>query len=277
MKKIIFALFLICFITHVSYAQKKEKIKGSRNVVVKQNDLPNFSAIDIGEEFEVALVKGEAPKIEIEADDNLHNVIDYNVNDGTLYLTTSHKIISSKTFKVRLTFTSELNTIIAKEKAEISSLVDLEFDDDITITAKEQARVYITLRGKAVKIVTLKKAKTEFNITANNAVIEMSDSSDMKALINSNSLVFDLYQKANAKIEGDIDDLKVRADNATNFNGQKLTAINAELIAEGSSDCLIEVKKELTLEASGNTEVQVFNNPKINLKKFTDSASLYKK
>ena len=276
MKKIIFSLFLICCITQVAYAQKKEKIKGSRNVVVKQHDLPVFNAIDIGEEFEVALVKGDIPKIEIEADDNLHDVIDYTVNDGTLYLTTSHKIISSKTFKIRLTFTSELNTIIAKEKAEISSLIDLEFDD-ITITAKENSKVYITLRGKSVKIITLKKAKTEFNITANNTVVEMSDSSDMKALINSNNLVFDLYQKANAKIEGDIDELKVRADNATNFNGQKLTAVNAELIAEGSSDCLIEVKKELTLEASGNTEVQVFNNPKINLKKFTDSASLYKK
>lgn len=275
MKKSALLLFtmLLCV---TGFAQKKEKIKGSRFVVVKQNDVANFNAIDIGEDFEVTLVQGDAPKIEIEADDNLHDIIDYSVNDGTFYITTSKKIVSKKKFAVRLTFTSELKTIIAKEKATINSLTDLEFND-LTITAKENSKVFMTLKSTTVKVVTAKKSRTELNITASSTVVEMSDSSDMKALINSNKLVFDLYQKANAKIEGDVDDLKIRADNATNFDGKRLTGVNCELVAEGSSDCMVEAKESIIIEASGNTEVHLYNNPKIELKKFADSATLYKK
>ncbi|NQY07867.1 MAG: DUF2807 domain-containing protein, partial [Flavobacteriaceae bacterium] len=82
MKKVLVLVVLILLSSNV-FSQKKEKIKGSRFVTVKQHDLAAYSAIDIGEEFKVCFIKGDAPAIEIEADDNLHDVIDFSINGST--------------------------------------------------------------------------------------------------------------------------------------------------------------------------------------------------
>lgn len=275
MKKIC-VLITLLLIANTALAQKKNKIRGTKFVVVNQHKLPAFSALDVGENFEVYLTKGTSTAIEIEADDNLHDVIDFSINDKTLYLSSSKKIAGAKAFKIRITYTNDFNTIIAKQKATIHSLTDIDLED-LSITAKDNTRVYLTLKSQTVKVIALDRAKTELNITANSAAIEMSDASDMKALINANNLVFDLYQKANATIEGDIDHMKVRTDNATNFDGKNLTAVKAEVILEGSSDCIIEAKEHLIIEASGNSEIQIYNNPTIELRKFSDAATLYKK
>mgnify|MGYP000153276145 CR=1 FL=1 len=82
---------------------------------------------------------------------------------------------------------------------------------------------------------------------------------------------------SNAKVEGEVTNLNLRVDNAANYKGEKLTITNATVITEGSADCDIEVKETLILEASGSSKINIYNTPKIDLKKFEDSASIFKK
>ena len=271
--KLILITLLCCT---VGYAQKKEKIKGNRFVKVKQHPIESFKSIEFGENLEVYLVKGPTAQVEIEADENLHDVILFEVKNETLRITTTHNIASKKKLNIRVTFTSAFNTVSIKDKAIVNSLTDLSLDD-LTITAKDAAKVYMTVSAKTFKLIGLNKTKTELNLQAENSVIELSESSDIKALINSDQLNFDLYQKANAKIEGDVKELLIRADNATNFKGSHLTSKKCELVAEGSSDCHVEVKDSLSITASGSCEVYIYDNPDIVIKKFADSARLYKK
>lgn len=97
-------LFVLTFTT----IQAQEKIKGSRNVTVEQTEIEPFTAMEIGEEFEVVIVKGPTAMIEIEADDNLHEVIDVDVIGNVLYLQTIKEIRRSKRLRVRVTFTDAL-------------------------------------------------------------------------------------------------------------------------------------------------------------------------
>ncbi len=275
MKLKIILLFLL--IGTFGFAQKKEKIKGNKLVKVQQHKIAPFSSLYLNEKFEVSLLKGEVPLIEIETDENLHDVITYAVDHkGVLNLGTTHQITSKKRLNIRITVTEDFNTLITTDKAEVSSLIDLDLKE-LLITAKGNSKVYLTLKTDNFNLTADKNAKIELNLNSKNCVLTLSESADMKALINANELKADLYQKANAKIEGDLKQLKLRVDNASNFDGKKLTTNNADVIAEGSSDCDLEVKGTLTLEMSGSSKIAVYNTPKISLNKFEDSATLYKK
>ena len=96
-KILIFTLLIGAF----SFAQKKEKIKGNKFIKVKQHQIADFNELSIGEKFEVFLLKGDTPQIEIEADENLHDVILFSVTDnGVLNLKTTHQITSKKKLKL---------------------------------------------------------------------------------------------------------------------------------------------------------------------------------
>lgn len=274
MKLKLFLLTILVF--SISFAQKKEKIKGNKLVKVKQHNLTPFSSLSLNEDIEVFLLKGETPLIEIEADENLHDVILFEVVNNNLTVKTSHNITSKKKLNIRITFNNQFNSMVLSDKAVVNSLIDFDVDK-LTINAKESSKLYLTAKTTDFKLTMANKAKAELNLNSTNSSIEMSESSDLKALINSSDLKFDLYQKANAKIEGEANNMRLRADNATNFKGEKLTAVDCTLIAEGSTDCHIEAKENLSVEAAGSAEIYIYNKPKIDLKRFDDSARLYKK
>ncbi|MGB0895792.1 MAG: GIN domain-containing protein [Flavobacteriaceae bacterium] len=270
-------ILLALFVGTFGFSQKKEKIKGNKFVKVKQHQIAEFKELNLNDKFEVFILKGDTPQVEIETDENLHDIIQFGVDDkGTLNLSTSHQIVSKKKLNIRITVTDKLNSIITSEKAIVNSLIDLDLKK-MTINAKDNSKVFITIKTDEFKLVTEKSAKVELNLNTTKSILTLSESSNLKALINSDNLKIDLYQKANAKIEGEVDLLELRADNASNFHGEKLTSTDATVIAEGSSDCDLEVKNTLTLEASGSSEVNIYNTPKIELKRFEDSAAIYKK
>lgn len=273
LKIILFTLL----IGSLGFAQKKEKIKGNKFLKVKQHQIANFSELHLNENFEVFLLKGATPQIEIETDENLHDVILFSVSDnGVLTLKTSHQITTKKKLNIRITVTNDFNTLILNNKAIVNSLIDLELDK-ITLATKGNSKAYLTLKTNTFDLTAEKHSKIELNLNTTKGVIKLSESTDVKALINAKELNIDLYQKANAKIEGDVEMLNLRADNASNYEGRKLTAINCKIIAEGSADCDLDVKESLTIEAAGSAEINVYNSPKIDLIRFEDSAALYKK
>ena len=93
MKKITL-LFLLILTSSLVLGQKKEKIKGSKIVTLSIKKLENFQNIDIEDNLEVYLVKADSASLEIEADDNLHDIINYTVLGNTLRIKANVKIQS---------------------------------------------------------------------------------------------------------------------------------------------------------------------------------------
>jgi hypothetical protein len=86
-----------------------------------------------------------------------------------------------------------------------------------------------------------------------------------------------MYQKSESEIEGDVQNLKLRLDNNAKFTGKKLTSRNAEVITEAYTNASLNVSENLILEASGKSEIEVYGDQKIDLKRFVDNAVLMKK
>ena len=271
-----FLLSLLALFTICTFSQKKEKIKGSKVVVIQQKKVENFTAVEIQNDIEISLIKGEKCGLELEADDNLHDVLDLRMNGTMLIISFAKEVSSSKKFNLRLTYTNDLTTIIAKEKSKITALETVKLDN-ITFKSQDNAKLLLNIDSKNCTVSLNDKSKAELNAKAENFNLDLSKNAEVKTLVSATNFKCDLYQDAEAKLDGDVINMKVRLDNDSKFEGKKLNAKNVELTTEASSTCAVNAETLINISASGKTEIELFGNAKIELPKFSGTAKLFKK
>ncbi|WP_288982810.1 DUF2807 domain-containing protein [uncultured Flavobacterium sp.] len=274
-KKIPFLLVAL-LVTSFSLAQKKEKIKGSKIVTVAIKEIKSFENIEVGDNFEVLLVKGDKPSLEIEADDNLHDIINFEVTGNTLRVTSLKEASGVKKFAIRINYSDSLKLITARNEVEIKALADLELDN-ITIKNYDNSKSFLNVKSKYFALVLDDKAEAEINVKAESTNLELSKSSELKALVASPEVKIDMYQKSKATIEGNAANAKIRLDNSSNLLAQKFVIGDLELDTESYAKCEVNVSKEITIEAAGKSEIELFGEQKITIEKFTNNTTLYKK
>lgn len=274
MKNII-GLVTLLFFTSLALAQK-EKVKGSKIVTVVQKDIAEFDELEVADNLEIFLIKGDKCALEIEADDNLQEYISINAKGKVLSLTATRDVSGAKKFSIRVTYTDGFKLLSAKNDANITALAEMNLSN-FTFKIHDNAKVYAYVNAKTFTLMADDKTKTELNLKSEDATIEMSKNAQLKTLISSTLLKFDMYQKTKAVVEGDVINFKLRLDNNADFTGMKLTTKNTDLLAEGSSECSINVATKLVLDAKGKAEIKLYGAQKIELKNFLDNAVLSKK
>ncbi|OYU80328.1 MAG: DUF2807 domain-containing protein [Flavobacterium sp. BFFFF1] len=275
MKKTTLMLMAVLCVT-IGYAQGKEKLKGSKIVTIEQKQVEDFDGLEVHDNIEVSLIKGEKNGVELEADDNLQPALGITMNGSTMILTMAKEITGEKKFSVRVTYTDSFKTVVARNESKINALEEIKLDD-INFQSFDSAKLYLNIGAKSFSITANDKSRAEINAKSESGTLVLSKSAEIKALISSTALKCDLYQKATANIEGDVIDMTLRMDNNSNFTGKRLTVKNMVLVTEGYVNCSVYAETTLSVEAAGNSEVEIFGDPKIDLKKFADSAKLAKK
>ncbi len=254
----------------------QDKIKGSRNVKTEQYDLTSFHSIQAQGEFKIGVLKGSRPMVEIKADDNLHDYILTEVKDGVLYIKPLKEFGRTKKQELTVSFSDTLQNILIAEDVEMESLQDL-YTGDFKLETKEGSKAFMTIKSNAFRLIQSDNSRTELNITAQATEFQLNQSANVKALVNSPVYNVDIYEKASARIEGDIMELNLRADQSSKFDGENLSCLTAEVLAQGSSDLKVNVKDTLNIRANGRSEIEIYNEPQINLIEFTNEAKIEKK
>ncbi len=272
----IFLLFILFLIATNTFAQKKPSTKGSKIVTIQKKEIGTFDAIEVQDGLEITLIKGDKSGVELEADDNLQDAIGLTINGNTLVISALKNVYGFKKFNIRVTYAANFKSITAKNKSVVNALEEMILDE-ITFKSYDTAKLFLNLNVKNFQLIANDDSTVEMNLKAEKSDIQLNNGSELKALIASNSIKCDLYQKAKANIEGDALDMKLRLDNNSKFTGNKLTSKNMKLVAEAYTTCIVFAETTLELEASGNTEIDLYGNPKIDLKKFADKAIISKK
>lgn len=275
MKKLYFLLIALV-ITSVALGQKKEKIKGSKIVTVTQKEVEPFENLEIEDNLEIFIIKGDRQSIEIEADDNLHDVLKYEMVGSSLRLSSIKEVTGAKKFSVRVTYTDILKLITVKQEAQLNSLADLQLDE-ITVKNYDYSKSYLNVKSKHFTLLMNDKSKAELNVKSESATLELSKNAELKALVATQNLKLDLYQKTSANVEGDATMAKIRLDNNSNLTAKKLIAAEMELTAEAYSNVSVNASNKISITATGKSEIQLYGAPKINMINFADNATLYKK
>jgi hypothetical protein len=275
MKKNI-AILLLLLSTTLTLAQKKEKIKGSKTVTIEQREIENFSSIEVEDNIEVYIERGEKTELKIEADENLHDIISIDLKDNKLRLYTTKEAYRYKKLLVKITYSKDLNSVTSKNDVTINAIQEVLLDS-ITFKSFDDSQLFLNVNSKNFLLQSNDDSKVELNLKSENSKIELSKDASLKSLIVTQNLACDLYQKASAKIEGSATTAAFRLDSNTNLASNKLTVKTMDLLAEGYSSCSVNAETSIVIDASDNSEIQLFGEPKIEMKKFTDEAKLLKK
>ena len=276
MNKISIALlFFLGFSVMVS-AQDDDRVRGDRNVTIKQTTVDPFNTIIVGEDFYVEVIYNKKPLVEVETDDNLHDYITFEVKDSVLTFKTTKKIVSSKKMSIKVNYTDGFQNIETRDDAEVRSLTSLELKN-ASLKTSGTSKAYLNIRADNFKFESSDRAKVKLNVNAKKVNVVLSDNSKLDAQINAPETTFDLYQRANADVQGAANNVVIRADNNSKFDGSNFTANTSNLTCEIASDVYIETIDSVTIDASGTSAVYLYGNPKITINQMLDTSKLQKK
>ena len=270
------SLIILLLSTTLVFSQKAEKIKGSKVVTSSIQQVKPFTMIEVEDNIEIYLEKGVKSEIKIEADDNLHDVINLKVENNILIISTSKEIQGFKKLTVKVTYTNDLNLITTKDESIVTAIQEIILDT-ITFKSLDKSKLFLNVNAGNFNLLADDKSKIELNLKSETAFVELSKNSSLKALINSSELKCDLYQKSSAILEGDSDNSIIRIDNLAELNAIKINSKTSDLTIEGKASCSLLIENNFILDANDNTEISIYGNPKIEIRKFSGEAKLLKK
>jgi len=270
------SLIILLLSTTLVFSQKAEKIKGSKVVTSSIQQVKPFTMIEVEDNIEIYLEKGVKSEIKIEADDNLHDAISLKVENNILIISTSKEIQGFKKLSVKVTYTNDLNLITTKDESIVTAIQEIILDT-ITFKSLDKSKLFLNVNAGNFNLLADDKSKIELNLKSETAFVELSKNSSLKALINSSELKCDLYQKSSAIIEGDSDNSMIRIDNLAELNARKFNSKTSDLTIEGKANCSLFVENNFILDANDNSEISIYGNPKIEIRKFSGEAKLLKK
>jgi len=198
-------------------------IKGDGNVVKEKRDVSSFSGIDVGGAFKVFLTQGSTEKLEVEADENLLEIITTEVKAGTLYISTKKDINDSEALNIYITF-KELHEM------EVSGACQLSGEDKFTFTDLE---------------------------------MDCSGASDIELKLIANSLELDCSGASNITLFGSVPKVEMDVSGASHFDAYDLEVENYEIEVSGAAGAKIFVTGELSAEVSGAAHLKYKGDARI--------------
>lgn len=269
------SLLAVLFLT-LTIAQSQDKVKGNREPSTIITTLADFENIEIGNDYEISIVKGIAPQIEVTTDSNLHQYIVPVITEGVLSINTTATIRSKKELKIRLIYPGNLGTIIVKDKAELSTITDYEANE-LTLEVRDDAKIFMTARVSNFNLTMKSGTKGEINFKGDNAKVVLEDNANLKGILDYKEAAITMSSRTDARIDGDIKKAMITLDSRAEFNGSNLVVDDINLIIANNANAKVNAKNNLNLKSSNDARTALYNTPKIVIEEFTGSSVLSKK
>ena len=269
-------LLLLSIFSIVTFAQKKEKIKGDKNVTTVTNGFDRvFTAIEVSDNLKVTLTKSLQNSYTLSTDKNLHDVIQLTVNEGVLRIYTTRNIVKSKELHITLSL-NNLESIFLKDDAELK--MDKVFDSNtIIINAQNSSQFDIETKASQATITMLNDAKGKLKLHADQIAITMADKTNLDADINTDNTNASLSSSAKLRLDGNSDKVLFTTIDSSELDAKRLKVSSANVNTKDKSELHIDARRNLAIDARDKSKIFVYSEPKIDIKKFTDRAEIIKR
>ncbi len=206
-----------------SESNLKGCIKGSGNVTSVERKLNGFKSIETKGGFEVIIKKSNDFNVSIEADDNLLDNIITEVIGGKLIIRNEKSICNAKELKITLS---------------MPELVGLNCSG-------------------ASEVITLDK------FTSEKFELKCSGASELDLNIDTKLLVSKLNGASELRLKGSADTHAIEMSGASEVKALDFKTQKYAIETKGASSCKISVSEELSVKASGASEIKYSGSPKI--------------
>lgn len=269
-----FLLLLVLTIPFVLVSQRKPKIKGNRSVTEVNETLPAFSAIELNDDLEIRLKKSFGEGYEIVADDNLVDVLKFEVVDSTLIISSFYSIVSRKKLEITVNF-RELRAITQKD-GKIFSDTMIE-SDALFINTFGNSELDIDASGFTASVNAEDSSRIDLNLDIDSLNVSLKDKTDAIIYAVSGAKTVNLQHTASLILEGTTENLRVDMSGNSKLKGDKLEAAEVDLTIRESSFARIYAYRNFGLNSSGSARTFLYGTSKVAIGDFLDTSQLLKK
>lgn len=272
MKKIL--LLLVVVVPLLCNAQRKPRIKGSRIVTEVSEELPAFNAIVLNDNLDINLKKSFGPGYSIEADDNLIDILKFNVQDSTLVISAYYDVTAKKQFDITVNYT-ELKAITLKEGSLVA--MDIIESDELFVDGFNNSRLDIKANAVVMDINLEDTVNGNFNVDVDSLNITMGGRSQAYVYAVNETALVDQEGNASLTMEGTSDRIQAQLMGDAKYKGEGMEVGSLKLTIADNANARCYAYRDFELSAKGNTNIYLYGTPKISILEFLDTTQLIKK
>ncbi len=270
----VLVLLLFMVVTSYGYTQKKLRIRGSKNVIEKKEDLATFSSIELRDDLEINLLRSDVAGYKIQGDDNIVDVIKFVVKNNTLVISTPYRIGVKKTLVIDVYYTN-INKISATNGKIVSQ--NRIMSDSLEISANNTAKLILTLGAKHIKASLKQNSSGKFNFKTNDLSFNLFHRVDAVAYVVADSIAVTMEGNTEVKLNGQVKYMNTEMMETSTMRARDLKTDVIRVKASGLSNVQLNAITALEVDISGSSKVAVYGEPKIDLVNFKGKAQLLKK
>lgn len=197
-------------------------VRGDGHVVSKSRKISDdFVRINASRGLDVYITKSKRISLEVEADENLHELIETEVRNGTLYITASKNIYSASAKKIHLSV-NNINGINVNSGAEVYS---------------------------------------ENTISTDKLVINTSSGAHAKMDLRVGELTCESSSGSEIKIAGETNYLHASSSSGSDIDAYNLVAKSCKAQASSGSGIHVNVTESIDANASSGGNIRYKGNP----------------
>ncbi len=272
MKNIV--LFLAIAMPILASAQRKPKIKGNREVTEVREALPPFNAVQLNDDLTIVLKKSYGEGYEITADDNLVDVIKFEVEDSTLVISSFYNITAKKKLDIAVNF-KELRSVTMRDGKITTN--DIISTDALYVNTFGNSRLNLKADAITANINMEDNSKGDYNLDIDSLKVTIKNKADAKMYAVTGAKNIELLNNAVLNVEGTTESLQLKLFNNSKYRGSKMQAGEISAQVEGSTVARLNAAKTLELESRGSAKTYLNGEPQIKLLEFLDTSQLLKK
>jgi hypothetical protein len=245
MKRYIFIISLVFVLntpqfSHAIVSQKNsgsDGIRGNGKIVKKERSVSGFHSIGVSGGIDVYIIPGNVEKVVVEADENIQEAIVTLVSNGVLKIYCDKSINNSRKLNVYVNV-KELDKVTASGGCDVYAETSLRYPS---------------------------------------LAFDFSGGSDLKLNCSTHKLSCSLLGGSDAEIRGSADKANLEAIGGSDIKASELTIGKCKVEVTGGSDVNMRVTGELSVEASGSSNVTYTGSPVIISKSLSGASELIKK
>lgn len=256
-------------------AQKKPDIKGNKSVATLTKELDYFNAIQLEENIEFTLVKGDTPLVTFVADDNLPPVFKFSVLDSILHISTYYEIKSKKTLNIQIQYPNLEKVKMSNGRVNLSFVNDPDASVDIVLNQN----ALIEVSGVAHSLSVKNSDRSYISVSASLSELEVKSfdraTYSVKGAVT--HLNARLADHSSILLEGTAEQSEFVANGTSRIEGGNWRSKNTSIILSGNANAAINTEEVLKISLAEQAELQVYGSPKLQVESFTGTAKIEKK
>ena len=270
-------LFILLFSLLAINIFSQEKLKGNKEVITQERYVESFNKIVVKSDLKVMLSQGNTSGVKVETDENLQDVVVTRVNGGQLEIYLGQKIYSSKKLLIYVTVADTILTIETRNKSKVLSDTSIKLNQ-LNVMAFDKSYQKLSFEVNSANIFAEGGANIESNLNATSFTnISTKQNSSVRINLKTDLLNCVLNNSSLIKPVGNCKTIYVEAKENGNFSGKDMLSDVAKVTAFDRTDVAINALKTVELSAENNSEIYIYDNPEVIVKKFTDKATMFKK